>query len=69
MTVAEKIRSLTDEQLAAYLLRYQIASVLEAVKVFAGIDIDPPSKEQKEKMRQNILNELKQEVIDDDERR
>lgn len=69
MTVAEKIRSLTDEELARCLLKHQIASVLEAVKAFSGRSIDPPTKEQKEKMHQNMLNALKQEAIDDDQRR
>ena len=69
MTVSDKIRSLTDEELARYLLKCQIASVLEAVKRFTGISIDPPTKEQKEKMHQNMLNALKQEAVVDDQRR
>lgn len=64
MTNAEKIRQLTDEELACYLTRIQISSVLD---FFADNfeEIAPPGEEKRKELKEAILKILQQEVVDD----
>lgn len=64
MTNAEKIRQMTDEQLACYLTRIQISSVLDFLAENIG-KIEPPSEETRKKLKEAVLKKLQQEVVDD----
>lgn len=61
MTNAEKLRQLTDEQLAFYLTRFQIRSVID----FCSdnfVKIPPPEEETRKEMEKAILKLLQQEA-------
>lgn len=64
MTNAEKIRQLTDEELACYLTRIQISSVLDFFADNFG-EIAPPREETRKELQEAILKVLQQEVVDD----
>lgn len=64
MTNAEKIRQMTDEQLACYLTRIQISSVLDFLAENIG-KIESPSEETRKKLKEAVLKILQQEAADD----
>ena len=64
MTNAEKLRQLTDEQLACYLIRIQINSVLDFFADNFG-EIAPPGEETRKELQNAMLKVLQQEAPDD----
>lgn len=70
MTVAEKIRSLTDEGLACWLTKLCIDYGILLIETnFPSIKINHPTEEQYKKMYNGYLVQFKEEAIIDDERR
>lgn len=69
MTVSEKIRSLTDEELARWLGNLCIDYVEQFFKAnFIPSMLKPPTKEQRKELFENFLEILRQEAIIDDQR-
>ena len=64
MTNAEKFRQLTDKELAFYLTRIQINSVLDFFADNFG-KIEPPSEETRKKLQEATLKVLQQEAPDE----
>lgn len=67
MTYAERIRQLTDEELACYLIKVQINGVLEFFSCNFGSfgQIAPPGEETQKEMEETMLKLLQQEAPDD----
>ena len=67
MTNGDKIRSLTDEELARWLTKLCIEYVeLFFNTNFPSANFKLPTEEQRNKMNESFLEELKKEVVDDD---
>ena len=64
MTNADKIRQMTDEELACYLTRIQIRSVLNFFADNFG-EIEPPVEETRKELKKAMLKILQQEAPDD----
>lgn len=70
MTVGDKIRSLTDEELARWLVNLRIDYVEQFFKAnFIPSMFKPPTKEQRKELFENLLEILRREAIIDDQRR
>lgn len=67
MTVAEKIRSLTDEELARWLTKLCIDYVALFFKTnYQSANFNLPTEEQRNEMSEGFLESLKQEAIIDE---